>query len=456
MAEEAPVHDNSVLLDRSEEMATITLGHMLDVALGSSKAGTIDFEQLFSLLNGMLLHLGLRDLAVQENGEPLEGSERSPFSAAFLEELKRKVEANENEIAEVRALCRELHEEVIEMKVEHSRMVEDMQRMQEDFGMNMEELRNQLLAAMTDMMTQGKKGSRDLDALSSQSRPYDDQDLIVIGNEITLLERPVSRAPGDIRPISPLPPKAKAQGRGKGLLEVNESGHLVSEANDMGQNMGQNDVRWNAGQSDMGRKGTGWNVGQNDTGQNDMGWNAGQKGMRRSVQLSNTGQNDMGQNDMGQIKDEEMKIRISKVEALPSPLDGPPEMDSMGEIKDEEMKMRISKAPPDIQKKSLDGGFTASGMHPGAPGTHVPVQQVQPMRGHPGSQNVWIPDKSVPGTSRELPATGYSRRSPLYCGGKHTTTYPVQPMEPLLPDPNKPGVCDLMGKDGLLYRGRTP
>lgn len=74
---------------------------MLDVALGSSKAGTIDFEQLFSLLNGMLLHLGLRDLAVQENGEPLEGSERSPFSAAFLEELKRKVEANENEIAEI-------------------------------------------------------------------------------------------------------------------------------------------------------------------------------------------------------------------------------------------------------------------------------------------------------------------------------------------------------------------
>lgn len=49
----------------------------------------------------------------------------------------------------------------------------------------MEELRNQLLAAMTDMMMPGKKGSRDLDALSSQSRPYDDQDLIVIGNEST-------------------------------------------------------------------------------------------------------------------------------------------------------------------------------------------------------------------------------------------------------------------------------
>ncbi|KAM7035381.1 uncharacterized protein M8220_010551 isoform 2-T2 [Acridotheres tristis] len=446
------------------------------------------------------------------------------------------------------------------MKVEQSRMVEDMQKMQEDFGMNMEDLRNQLLAAVMDMM-QSKKGSRDLDALSGHSRPYDDEELIVIGNEITLLERPISRAPGDTRPVTPLPPKAKAQGRGKGLMEANASGHPVSfEANDMGQNVGQKDTRSNTGRSDTGRKGTGRNVaqndmGQNDVGQDDIGWNMGQKNMRQNVQLSDTGQNDIGQNDMGQIKDEEikksmakaetlpsdldvlpemidageiktsisevealpspldgppemanmgeikdeeMKMRISKVKALPSPLDGPPEMAnmgeikdeemkmriskvkalpspldgssemaSMGEIKDEEMKMRISKAPPDVQKKSLDGGFTASRMHPGAP-----VQWVQPVQGHPGSQNLWIPDKSVPGTSRhsqitpstpppspgfsghlprafkrhpcvpvqqhrEPPATGYSRRSPLYCGGKHTTTYPVQPMEPLLPDPNK-------------------
>lgn len=46
---------------------------------------------------------------------------------------------------------------------------------------------------------------------------------------------------------------------------------------------------------------------------------------------------------------------------------------------------------------------------------------------------------------RELPPAGYSRRSPLYSGGKHTTTYAVQPMEPLLPDPNKVG----MGKVGM-------
>lgn len=85
-------------------MATLTLGQMLDAALGAPKTESIDFEQLRNLLNGMLLHLGLRDLAVQESGEPLEGAERSPFSASFLEELMQKVEANEKEIAEVEAL----------------------------------------------------------------------------------------------------------------------------------------------------------------------------------------------------------------------------------------------------------------------------------------------------------------------------------------------------------------
>lgn len=85
-------------------MATLTLGQMLDAALGAPKTESIDFEQLRNLLNGMLLHLGLRDLAVQESGEPLEGAERSPFSASFLEELMQKVEANEKEIAEVETL----------------------------------------------------------------------------------------------------------------------------------------------------------------------------------------------------------------------------------------------------------------------------------------------------------------------------------------------------------------
>ncbi|XP_005056010.1 PREDICTED: uncharacterized protein LOC101819108 [Ficedula albicollis] len=536
-------------------MAAFTLGQILEIALGSSKAGAVDFEQLYNLLNGMLLHLGLRDLAVQENGEPLEGSERSPFSAAFLEELMRRVEANEKDITEVRTLCQDLREEVIEMKVEQSRMMEDMQRMQEEFATNVDELRNQLLSTMTEML-QGKKGSRDVDTLSVQSRPLDD-DLIVIGNEITLVDRSVSRL-GDMRPASPMPQRGKTPSRGKGLLEPNASSQPVSEAHDMGQNVGRSDMGrrgmgWDTGQRDMGRRGMGLDTGQRDMGQSDMGQNGGQQKVRRKVQLSDTGQDDVGQikdgeikmstskaetlpsdldvppeiADVGEIMDEERKISISKaetlpsdldvppeiidageimdtdimdekiqtsmskVEAFPSLLDGSPEMTSMGEIKDGETKMSFFKAPPDVQKKGLDSGFTASGMHPGAPGTHPPVQQVQPIGVPPGSQKLWTPDKSVAGTSRhpptrpsappqspsfsghlprafkrhpcvpvprrrELAPPGYSRRSPLYSGGKHTTTYAVQPMEPLLPDPNKPGVCELMGKDGLLYRGRTP
>ncbi|XP_014111214.1 PREDICTED: uncharacterized protein LOC106628357 [Pseudopodoces humilis] len=405
---------------------------MLDVALGSSRAGAVDFEQLYNLLNGMLLHLGLRDLPVQENGEPLEGAEGSPFSAAFLEELMRKVEANEKELAEVRARCQQLNEEVTEMKVEQSRMTEDMQRMKENFGADsLDDLRNQLLesvmSAVRDMLM-GDQDSPD-QPRSRQINPLDDDELIVIGNEITLVERtPVPR------PVSPLPPKAETEDREKDSLEATTSSHPVS----------------------------------------------------------------FGADDVGQIKDEEIKISISEAEALPSHLDVPPEMTDVGEIKDEEIEMSISK------KKSSDDRLTASRMHPGAPGTHPPVQRVQSLRGTPGTQTPGIPGESVAGTSRmvlkvpsskyspceplvrlrsEIPSTpplspglsgrlchahkqyqtqeqreqaaeGYSRRSPMYCGGKHTSTYPVQPMEPLLPDPNKPGVIELVGKDGLVYRGR--
>lgn len=83
-------------------MAPITLGQMLQIALGSARDGVVDFEQLHNLLNGLLLHLGLQDLLVQENGEPLEGAEESPF--AFLKDLKQRLEANEKELAEVEAL----------------------------------------------------------------------------------------------------------------------------------------------------------------------------------------------------------------------------------------------------------------------------------------------------------------------------------------------------------------
>ncbi|XP_031362268.1 uncharacterized protein LOC116184280 [Lonchura striata] len=132
-------------------MATLTLGQMLDAALGSLRDGLVDFEQLHNLLNAMLLHLGLRDLLVQKNGEPLEGAEESPFS--FLKELKQKVEANEKEIAEVRALCQELREEVNVVKEEQSQMAEDMQYMLQNFDMEgfqnmMDEFRNQLMESL--------------------------------------------------------------------------------------------------------------------------------------------------------------------------------------------------------------------------------------------------------------------------------------------------------------------
>ncbi|KAM4762031.1 uncharacterized protein ACIQIH_016146 [Cyanocitta cristata] len=277
---------------------------------------------------------------------------------------------------------------------------------------------------------------------------------------------------------------------------------------------------WNMARKDTGQKGMGWNMGRSDVGQKGMGWNMGRKDMGQYLRWSDTGQSDVGQDDMGQddtgqIKDEEIKTSIPKAEALPSPLDVPPEMTNVGEtkdggIKDEEITISISKAPPHVQRKSADGSFTASGMHPGAPGIHLPAQRVQSVRGHPGSQTLWVPSESVPGTSRTLlkvpsseyspcdsvvqmsgrysetilstppvspglsghlphglkqvqvqedreqAAERYSRRSPRYCGGQHTSTCPVQPMEPLLPDPNKPGAFDLVGRDGLVYRGRTP
>ncbi|XP_066056536.1 uncharacterized protein [Chamaea fasciata] len=305
---------------------------------------------------------------------------------------------------------------------------------------------------------------------------WDDPGLIVIGNEITLLERtPISRY-GDTQPSSPLSPNAKARGK-EDLPEANASSYSVpSRENDMGL-------------SDMGQKSMGWNAGQTYRGQKGRGWN---------VPSSGTGQKDMEDNDMGQMKDEEIK-------------------------------MSISKASPHIQRRS----FTASRMHPGAPGTHLPDQQAPSVQGQPGSQSPSIPADNGAGTSklptskeahgrsssrmepfpaedglmllkvpsskyspcdqpaqlpgqhsevisstplpspslsghlpratkkpktqeqREQVLEGYSRRSPMYCGGKHTSICPTQPLEPLLPDPNKPGVVNLVGTDGLVYRGRT-
>lgn len=67
-------------------------------------------------------------------------------------------------------------------------------------------------------------------------------------------------------------------------------------------------------------------MGESDTGRKSTGWSAGRKGRGWSVRPSTTGQKDIGDSDMGQIKDE----GISKVEALPNPLGAPPDTPSFG------------------------------------------------------------------------------------------------------------------------------
>ncbi|XP_059720466.1 uncharacterized protein LOC132336710 isoform X2 [Haemorhous mexicanus] len=438
----------------------------------------------------------------------------------------------------------------------------------EQFQNMMDEFRNQLweslMSAMKEML--GGPSSRDKKSGQYLLDSEDDQGLIVIGNEIPLVERPKTPKRGDSRPASP---SGKTEGREKdetASTDVPSVGESDTGQSDMGQSrarsamarrgMGQKDMRQNVQwgdtgqndteQKDMGRSVQWSNRGRDDMGRDDMRRDdMGQKDMRRKVQRSDAGQNgmgqkgmgksvrwsdrggddmgqkdmgrddmgqdemgqkDMGQDDMGQIKNEEIEIDISEVKALPSSLDSPPEMTDMGEIKEEETKTSISKAPPHVQTKSSDGSFTTSEMHPRAPGSRVQVQRVQSVRGHPGSQDLWVPAESVAGTSRMLlrvpsseyapcdplvkmsaqcseflpsmppaspglsmrlphlrrqeqreeAADGYSRRSPMYSGGKHTSVSAVQRMEPLLPDPNMPGTYELMGKDGVVYRGRIP
>ncbi|KAM4889970.1 uncharacterized protein FYW23_010311 [Sylvia borin] len=236
------------------------------------------------------------------------------------------------------------------MKAEQSRIAEDMQKIMdnidvENFQNMLEDLRKQLLESVMSAMKDQDEGWMK-DGRGS-TRSWDDPGLIVIGNEITLLERTPIPRPGDTRPSSPLSPSAKTQGKEKDLPEAASSHSVSSRENDLGE-------------SDMGRKSTGWNARQIGRGQKGKGWN---------VRSSDTGQNDMEENDMGQMKDGEMK-------------------------------MSISKAPLHMQRRSPSGSFTASRMHPGAPGTHLPVQQGQSVQGRPGSQTPSIPAESVAGTSK--------------------------------------------------------
>ncbi|KAJ7402424.1 hypothetical protein BTVI_86442 [Pitangus sulphuratus] len=616
--------------DRSAAMAELTLGQMLDSAIGTPKTEPINFEQLRNLLKGMLVNLGLQDLPIQDSGEPLEGAPKIPpptSVAADIEELKQRTEANEREIAEVRALCEGLRVEINEMKEQQSQMAENMQKMQETLDtVNLEDilenLRDQLvdsvMSSVKDVMGQDGQAPPDWPQGSGmRSNPWEDHGLIVIGNEITLADRFAASSPRqrDTQASSPMPSKSRAgaQSRGKDLSPGGTSSPRVSfMESDMGwNNVGQNSMgpikdeemqmgiskgaalpspkAWSRGkklpqgavssprvsfmESDMG-----WNdMGQISDEEIKMGiskgaalpspkaWSRGKNLPHRAVSSpqvsfveSDVGLSDMeqsgddeeiktsiskaealpslldaprGMNNVEQVKDEEIKMRISKAESLPSPLGTPPEMNDMEQIKDEEIERSFSKAPPRIQTKSLDGDVTALRVHPGSPGIHTPIQPMKSVQGHRPSQTLWIPAESVAGTDRKIlkvsspeylprdqpftlpfpgppsppgspalpvlsppgsparsrrsditsftpppspgltgrlppivkpyqehgqreQAEGYSRRSPMYCGGRHTSICPVQPMEPLLPDPSKPGVFDLVGRDGIVYRGR--
>ncbi|XP_051653829.1 uncharacterized protein LOC127475760 [Manacus candei] len=646
-------------------MAELTLGQILDSAIGMPKTDPINFEQLRNLLNGMLVNLGLRDLVVQESGEPPEGTPTIPPAASMaadLEELKQKTEANEREIAEVRALCEELRVEINEVKEQQSHMEENMQKMQEILDTaNLEDmaenLHNELTDPVMDTVTPSMKDIMGEDGQvppdwqqvppdwqqvppdwqqgpGTRSHPWEDQGLIVIGNEIVLTDRFRASSPRqrDPRTPSPAPSKATdgAQSRGKDLPPgVTSSPRVSFMTSDMGWNdMGRNSMgpikdeeiqmgiskgaalpgpkAWSKGknlphgavssprvsfmESDMGWNDTGqfqdeeikMGISKGAAVRSSRAWSRGKNllhGVTSSPRVSFV-ESDVGWDDVDQSgDDEEIKTSISKAEALPSLLHVPPEMKDVKHIKDEEIKMRISKAeslprplgsPPEMsdmerikdegiemsfsKTKSLDGSVTAPRVHPGSPGIHAPIP-TKAARGHPASQSLWMPAESVAGTDsgsrsqtakeaqgrgsfrmepsgmkllkvsspdflpRDQPFTmqfpgppsppgspalpglsppgspparsrrsdiipytpppspgltgrlppivkqyqergqreqaeGYSRRSPMYCGGRHTSICPVQPMEPLLPDPSKPGVFDLVGRDGIVYRGR--
>ncbi|KAJ7427448.1 hypothetical protein WISP_06261 [Willisornis vidua] len=551
-----PLADSVAGTDRSATMAELTLGQMLDMAIGAPKTEPINFEQLRNLLNGMLLHLGLWDLPIQESGEPLEGTPSIPSPAsvaADIEMLKQNIEANEKEIAEVRALCEELRVEINEIKEEQSHMAENMQKMQESLDQaNLQDMLNNLhnelsgtlhnelsdnlhnelldnlhselsdtaVSSVKDMT--GQDGQVSLDwqqGPGMRPHPWDDHGLVVIGNEMTLAQRFGAPSPKpDTSASSPVPwkSKARAQTRGKDSLPgVMSSSRTSFMARDTGwNNMGpikDEEIKTGISKGVAFPSSKAWSRGKNllhgatsshrvsFTG-SDMGWNdMGQMkdkeiktGISKGVALPSSQawsrenllhgvtssprvgfvESDEGWSDVEQFEDEEIHTSISKAESFPSSLGAFPETNDTEEIKDKVTEMSISK------RKSLDGSATAPGVRPGSPSTHVPSQQVQSVRHHPASQTLWIPAESVAGTDRKLlkvsslkylpcdqpfttqlpgpgqAADGYFRRSPMYCGGRHTSLCPVQRMDPLLPDPSKPGVFDLVGRDGLIYRGR--
>ncbi|XP_027741849.1 uncharacterized protein LOC114058565 [Empidonax traillii] len=334
VAQKALAHSRSVFSDRSAAMAELTLGQMLDSAIGTPKTEPINFEQLRNLLRGMLVNLGLQDLSIQASGEPLEGAPKIPppsSVAADIEELKQRTEANEREIAEVRALCEGLRVEIDEMKEQQSQMAENMQKMQEtldtvNFEDMLENLRDQLvdsvMSSVKDVMDR-MDGCQDGQAPPDwpqgsgiRSNPWEDPGLIVIGNEITLADRFMASSPRqrDTQPSSPMPSKSRAgaQSRGKDLSPGGMSSPRVSFM--------ESDTGWN----DMGQiqdEEIKMGISKGAALPSPKAWSRGKKLPQGAVSSPRVSfmESDTGWNDMGQIQDEEIKMGISKGAALPSP-----------------------------------------------------------------------------------------------------------------------------------------
>ncbi|XP_068007566.1 glutamine-rich protein 2 isoform X2 [Melanerpes formicivorus] len=144
-------------------MAQVTLSQLLDLAIGTPEIGAVNFPTLHSLLQAILRHLGLLDLTAQEvlvgEQQPAKATPRekggqgrgtgyrplapedslqettSSPQVADMDQMKKKIEANENGISKAMAVSRGLLEEIDGLKAAQSHMEEDIRTIQEALGL---------------------------------------------------------------------------------------------------------------------------------------------------------------------------------------------------------------------------------------------------------------------------------------------------------------------------------
>ncbi|XP_064007035.1 glutamine-rich protein 2 isoform X3 [Pogoniulus pusillus] len=147
-------------------MAQLTLSQLLDLAIGTPEVGAVNFPTLHSLLLAILRHLGLLDLPAREvlgeqqlaEAQPgeeggqgrgtgcrtlaPEDSLRETTSspqvadvAADMDQMKKRIEANESNISKDMSVSRDLLEEIDGIKAAQSHMEEDIRTIQEALGL---------------------------------------------------------------------------------------------------------------------------------------------------------------------------------------------------------------------------------------------------------------------------------------------------------------------------------